>query len=539
MIVNIRQFAMVNYGLIIERIFRHLLRLITIPMLLFIIIGALGLVLPGLSTVQAQSLELKKIYQEMQNLYNKGAYKQAINITERGIELSTDELGATHRATISLINNLGVFYKEIGDLEKAEEIYQQALKLRRENLGPQHLDVAQSLNNLAVLYVAIGQTEKVEPLYLQALAIREDTLDPYHPDVAQILNNLGVLYDKLERYEEAEDYFVETLDLLAASSNEEALNLLKYATRNLAELYNRTGRPDEAEVILIEAGILRTTHKESKPDDPISKEPAHPEPGHHDRKITDHVPGTNQISSLQPNSSPDTSRILHLPTAEQPSNGRVLSERNSVALPDGSTQKMKWVILDPEPSQNQISHPTEAKSRAHKIDSSPEKTEESDAGKLSDDFFPAPPKPRLIELHSDISLDLPPANFRPKKQSISIKEKMIYTDPDIDPFGIKMVNQVKKMVDQINNDITGHNLFILQAGLYDDIEAAKGRHKKLIDKGLQSELVKIYRRDGQTYTSVQVGVYQTWDQAQNIINNYLSQGIDGIHIVSTPYPLQN
>ena len=63
-----------------------------------------------------------------------------------------------------------------------------------------------SLNNLGMLYVDQGQYEKAEPLCKRALAVTEKVLGPDHAGVAVLLKNMAEVYRKTGRGQEAENF---------------------------------------------------------------------------------------------------------------------------------------------------------------------------------------------------------------------------------------------------------------------------------------------------------------------------------------------
>ncbi|MBK6877860.1 MAG: tetratricopeptide repeat protein [Ignavibacteria bacterium] len=50
------------------------------------------------------------------------------------------------------LNNLGGYYYETGNYEKAELLFVEALRIRKDVLGENHPYYSTSLNNLALLY---------------------------------------------------------------------------------------------------------------------------------------------------------------------------------------------------------------------------------------------------------------------------------------------------------------------------------------------------------------------------------------------------
>ena len=108
-----------------------------------------------------------------------GRYSKAINFYRRAIQLKPDYLEA--------YNNLGVAYKETGDLTAAIESYQKAI-----SLNP---DQAAVHNNLGVALNKISRFKESIKAYNKALELK--------PDYAEAYNNIGVAYNELGMNENA------------------------------------------------------------------------------------------------------------------------------------------------------------------------------------------------------------------------------------------------------------------------------------------------------------------------------------------------
>ena len=91
-----------------------------------------------------------------------------------------------------------------GKYAEAIPLAQESVRVAEATFGPEHPNVAIWLNNLALLYKLQGRYGDAESLYRRALAIYEKALGPDHQFVAAALNNLAVLYDKQSRYGDAE-----------------------------------------------------------------------------------------------------------------------------------------------------------------------------------------------------------------------------------------------------------------------------------------------------------------------------------------------
>ena len=155
--------------------------------------------------------------------------------------------------TMGTINSLALFYRLLGQYDKAEPLLHDALAMMRKMLPAGHPDIGVVLNNLAGIYGALGQPEKAEPLLREALQAvsNENSID-----FANLAQSLGECYQQLEEYEQAESLLRKSLAVrtrLQARDNPHLIGL----KRSLGGLYMELMRYDEAEPVLLEVLALR------------------------------------------------------------------------------------------------------------------------------------------------------------------------------------------------------------------------------------------------------------------------------------------
>jgi tetratricopeptide (TPR) repeat protein len=116
--------------------------------------------------------------------------EQAQALMEEALRLAKGKVKRPLTLT-RVLNNAGVSWGLMGQLEAAEQIWLQALTLT-ETLAPSSLEVARTLNNLGNVAYARGDLARAEQLYQQALVIQE-RLATNSLLVAQTLHNLGLV----------------------------------------------------------------------------------------------------------------------------------------------------------------------------------------------------------------------------------------------------------------------------------------------------------------------------------------------------------
>ena len=144
-------------------------------------------------------------------LRDRGQYRQAESLLQRGLAMCEQVEGTEHLNTAALLSSLQELYYLQGRYTQAESLTRRAVEIREQALGPEHSSTAEAYSNLAFACVAQGKYEQAEPLYQHALLILEHVLGPQHPDIAAILNNLGELYQAQGKYEQAESHYQHAL----------------------------------------------------------------------------------------------------------------------------------------------------------------------------------------------------------------------------------------------------------------------------------------------------------------------------------------
>jgi HEAT repeat protein len=128
--------------------------------------------------------------------------------------------------------------------QRGIDLGEQALKVRQEILGETHPDVATDLNNLGVMYLELDQVDSARERLTRALEIRRGTELP-DPDLSTTLANLGVIAARRADYKQALDYYLQALDIrqyLLGKDSDEATSTLD----SIADVYEKLGDSKQA-----------------------------------------------------------------------------------------------------------------------------------------------------------------------------------------------------------------------------------------------------------------------------------------------------
>jgi serine/threonine protein kinase/Tfp pilus assembly protein PilF len=224
-------------------------------------------------------------------LFSQGKFAEAETLYRQALAIYKKALGSEHPEVAGTLNNLAaLLQQDESKLAEAETLYRQVLTLQKKRLGSQHPDVARSLSNLGGVLQAQGKFAEAETVYREALAMRRKLLGSEHPGVANLLGGLAEVLLAQGKFAEAEASARECLavrekrlpegwemfdarSLLGATllrqkkyAEAEPLLLsgysgmkdreeripadekrrLKEALQRLVELYEATGKPEEA-----------------------------------------------------------------------------------------------------------------------------------------------------------------------------------------------------------------------------------------------------------------------------------------------------
>jgi CHAT domain-containing protein/Tfp pilus assembly protein PilF len=107
------------------------------------------------------------------------------------------------------LNNIGVVYRSLGEMQKALEKYNEALLIRRA-IGDRSGE-AQTLSNIGFVYESLGEMQKALEKYNEALPLQRAVGD--RSGEATTLNNIGVVYWSLGEPQKALEKYNEALPL--------------------------------------------------------------------------------------------------------------------------------------------------------------------------------------------------------------------------------------------------------------------------------------------------------------------------------------
>ena len=220
---------------------------------------------------------VSEIQRTVRQLFSERNFEDAKVEARRGKEVAREGFGSDSSVYASMVNNLAVVCKNLGEYEEAADNYSECVKVYSDALGVDHPNTTTAIANLAMLYRNMSEisgegAESAELLYsardllLQTLAARRNKLGPRHIDVAANMRILAGTYRQLGNLDEAESLLGEAISIF--SDAEESVDLHIAACRNGLGLV-RKGRGDHdganeeyEEALRLQLGKLDQHHDE-------------------------------------------------------------------------------------------------------------------------------------------------------------------------------------------------------------------------------------------------------------------------------------
>ncbi|MEM0950958.1 MAG: tetratricopeptide repeat protein [Cyanobacteria bacterium P01_H01_bin.74] len=123
-----------------------------------------------------------------------GQAEKALRLLESALETIDQEGIGLTREFFPLFNNLGALYMQMGKYTLSCEVFELGAKILEQSEQKMHPDLATLYHNLGCLYRDLGALDKALVFFNQCLFIRKNRLGESHYLTAMTLSNLGLLY---------------------------------------------------------------------------------------------------------------------------------------------------------------------------------------------------------------------------------------------------------------------------------------------------------------------------------------------------------
>jgi len=176
------------------------------PVKLPVLIAA-ALLAPGAARAVTDA-ERVAVYQEFRSAFDAHRYEDALPLAEKLVALTQDQYGASDRALINPLSNLGTTQYRLKDYKSAEDTYLKSVKIAADT-GGSSADrlMLRPLHGLGATYYATQQYEDASLTLQRALDLSRNLDGLLNPGQLPILEPLIGSLVSLERHSEADREF--------------------------------------------------------------------------------------------------------------------------------------------------------------------------------------------------------------------------------------------------------------------------------------------------------------------------------------------
>ena len=166
-------------------------------------------------------------------------------VLDEGAAKLTRDLSGRPELQASLMETMGVAYRNLALFDRAVPLIEQSLELRRQLGLDEHVEIASSLYNLGVSYQFQGKMKEAEPRLRESLSMRRKLLGE-HPLVVKSLVSIGTLLREKGDLENSKQTLQEALALQRRLSPPDEVQEA-VVLESLASVLYRHGDYSEAE----------------------------------------------------------------------------------------------------------------------------------------------------------------------------------------------------------------------------------------------------------------------------------------------------
>ena len=132
-------------------------------------------------------------------LYQQSKYKEALQSSEKILEIGIAKLGRLHAGVARCQNIIGNTHHRLGQYDLALEYHFESLRTRRQLYGENHAAVAASLSNIGIVHQTRGNYVEALNYQLQAFEIQKKVNN--NPGLAIAYTNMGICYLEMSKYD--------------------------------------------------------------------------------------------------------------------------------------------------------------------------------------------------------------------------------------------------------------------------------------------------------------------------------------------------
>lgn len=176
--------------------------------------------------------------------YFEANYTQALHLTKLGLYLRKELFGSDHESVAKSLNNLGILYEVIGELDSAYYVYQETIAILINLYGTEHIEIANMFNNFGTNAYMRGNYKEALDFYTLSLEMYLN-LQGESAEVGNCYMNIGLVYTELNEYAKAREYTKQAENLYLSIFGENYYNLYTVYQNN-GLIYKGLGEYDKA-----------------------------------------------------------------------------------------------------------------------------------------------------------------------------------------------------------------------------------------------------------------------------------------------------
>lgn len=158
-------------------------------------------------------MEIQRIIEKLNNLYDKENYAEALRLINYWLEDS--KTSGDRRSEFTFLNELMGTYRKMGKQKEAEEAAKAAVSLGSELGILDSPGGAMAFLNEGTVYKTFGKPEDALLCYKKAELVFKKYLEPDDERFAGLYNNMGAVCVDLERYSDASDCLERALSIIS------------------------------------------------------------------------------------------------------------------------------------------------------------------------------------------------------------------------------------------------------------------------------------------------------------------------------------
>ncbi|KAL8736398.1 MAG: hypothetical protein Q9166_000190 [cf. Caloplaca sp. 2 TL-2023] len=208
--------------------------------------ACLGFRKEGVFSLQSVGEECQIMATNFALVYSEvGRGQEALQLTERVVEVYKRTPGEEHPDTLRSMHNLALRYSEAGRGQEALQLTERVIEVRKRTLGEEHPNTLLSMHSLALRYSEAGRGQEALQLTERVVKVYKRTLGEEHPDTLLSMHSLALRYSEAGRGQEALQLTEQVIEVRKRTSGEEHPETLR-SIYNLAVRYSEVGRGQEA-----------------------------------------------------------------------------------------------------------------------------------------------------------------------------------------------------------------------------------------------------------------------------------------------------